>query len=259
VYFSTTKLGVPIPYGADRALLAWITTLAYPTGWVSFDSLTTFFEAFQLGRSGAEYRRFEQRLERLLSLSLTLVLRTSAGERHSNMPLLNDAFTPRNGVEARRLLAAENTPQLTLLESDIRRYGIVLNPKFHAYLRENPVSLPLPLMRRFHSRPLFWDVASFLLYRCYAARLPGRVSWRLVRRQLASVDGHDRRLAQTLNKVAEEIRVDYKDFPASVEHHTHDLLVAPWRPPVSSSPAPAGSSQGKEDSNNGEPTRSPSR
>jgi hypothetical protein len=44
VHFSTTKLGVPIPFGADRALLAWITTLAYQTGWVSFDSLTSFFD-----------------------------------------------------------------------------------------------------------------------------------------------------------------------------------------------------------------------
>lgn len=143
VHFSSSKLGVPIPFGADRALLSWITTLAYQSGWVSFDSLTSFFDAFHLGHSGAEYRRFEQRLERLLSLSLTLVLRTSSGEHHSNMPPLNDAFTPRKGAEARQLLTAENSPQLALVGSDLRRYGIVLNPKFHAYLREHPVALPL--------------------------------------------------------------------------------------------------------------------
>jgi hypothetical protein len=204
---------------------------------VRFDSLTSFFDAFHLGRSGSEYRRFSQRLERLLSLSLTFVLRTPEGEHHSNMPPLNDAFTPRDGVEARRLLVAEHAPQLTFLESDSRA------TESSSIRNSTPTcarttSGSLPLMRRFHSRPLFWDVASFLLYRCYAARLPGRVAWRLVRRQLASVDGHDRRLAHTLNKVADEIRLEYRDFPAKVEHHTHDLLVAPWRTPIEQ-PGPA--------------------
>jgi hypothetical protein len=38
----------------------------------------------------------------------------------------------------------------------------VLDPAFHEYLRDNPVVLPLTLMRRFHARPLFWDAASYL-------------------------------------------------------------------------------------------------
>jgi hypothetical protein len=79
VYFSTTEPGVPIPYGADRALLAWITTLTYDTGFVTFTNLTDFFEAFQLARSGVQYQRFEQRLQRLLSLSLSVILRTPTG------------------------------------------------------------------------------------------------------------------------------------------------------------------------------------
>jgi hypothetical protein len=32
---------------------------------------------------------------------------------------------------------------------------LVLDPAFHEYLRDNPVLLPLTLMRRFHARPLF--------------------------------------------------------------------------------------------------------
>jgi hypothetical protein len=31
VYFSTTEPDVPLPFGADRALLAWVTTLTYDT------------------------------------------------------------------------------------------------------------------------------------------------------------------------------------------------------------------------------------
>jgi len=232
VYFSTTEPGVPIPFGADRALLAWITTLTYDTGFVTFSNLTDFFDAFQLARSGVQYQRFEQRLQRLLSLSLSLVLKTPTGIVRLNMRPLQKAYTPRDGFEARRLLAAENhSTQLSLLPSDLKRYGIVLDPAFHEYLRANPVVLPLPLMRRFHNRPLFWDAASYLLYRCWSARVLSRITWKQVRRQLASVDQHDRRLALALNRVAGEIRRDYPEFPARVEKGTHDLIVGPFRPP----------------------------
>jgi hypothetical protein len=160
VYFSATEPGVPLPFGADRALLAWITTLTYESGFVTFTSLTDFFEAFQLARSGVQYRRFDQRLRRLLGLSLSLVLKTSTGIVRLNMRPLQKAYAPRDGLEARRLLASEHrTQQLSLLPSDPRRYGIVLDPSFHEYLRDNLVVLPLPLMRRFHARPLFWDAA----------------------------------------------------------------------------------------------------
>jgi hypothetical protein len=227
----TTEPNVPIPFGADRALLAWITTLTYDTGFVNFASLTDFFEAFQLARSGVQYQRFEERLQRLLSLSLTLLLRTSSGTARLNMRPIQKAYTPRDGAEARQLLAAETRSQLSFLPADLRRYGIVLDPTFHDYLRNNPVVLPLRLMRRFHNRPLFWDGAPYLLYRCWSAMTPSRITWRRIRRQLASIDQHDRRLAFTLNCVAKEIRSDYPDFPAQVEKGTHDLLVGPWRPP----------------------------
>jgi hypothetical protein len=230
VYLSTTEPGVPVPYGADRALLAWITTLTYDTGFVTFSSLTDFFEAFRLVRSGVQYRRFEERLQRLLSLSLSLILRTPGGVSRLNMRPLQRAFTPRDGVEARRLLAAETRPQLSLLPSDVKRYGILLDSAFHEYLRNHPVVLPLALMRRFHNRPLFWDAASYLLYRCWSARTPCVIPWKIVRKQLASVDQLDRRLALSLNRVADEIRADYPDFPVCFEPGSHDLVVAPFRP-----------------------------
>ncbi|HZF07419.1 MAG TPA: hypothetical protein VFE33_01380 [Thermoanaerobaculia bacterium] len=144
---------------------------------------------------------------------------------------LQRAYTPRDGVEARRLLAEETRSQLSLLPSDVKRYGILLDPAFHECLRNNPVALPLALMRRFHNRPLYWDAASYLLYRCWSARTPCVIPWKIVRRQLASVDQLDRRLALSLNRVADEIRADYPDFPVRVEPGSHDLLVAPFRPP----------------------------
>jgi hypothetical protein len=49
---------------------------------------------------------------------------------------------------------------------------------------------------------------------------------------LASLDGHDRRLAWTLNSIADEA-----DFPARIEPVTHALLIQPWRPPKDPAPS----------------------
>ena len=65
----------------------------------------------------------------------------------------------------------------------------------------------------------------------WSAKTQSRITWSQVRRQLASVDQHDRRLVKSLNRVTEEIRKDYPDFPAHIEAGTHDLIVAPFRPP----------------------------
>ncbi len=180
VYFSTTEPDVPIPFGADRALLAWITTLTYDTGFVNFASLTDFFEAFQLARSGVQYRRFEERLQRLLSLSMTLLLRTPTGTARFNMRPIQRAYTSRDGAEARRLLATENRSQLSFLPVDLKRYGIVLDPAFHDYLRNSPVVLPLSPSDAQVSQP------SPLLGRCVLPPLPMLVGCDSISDQLAA-------------------------------------------------------------------------
>jgi hypothetical protein len=63
------------------------------------------------------------------------------------------------------------------------------------------------------------------------------IPWKIVRRQLASVDQLDRRLALCLNRVADEIRADSLDFPIRVESGSHRLVVV-FRPPRSASGPP---------------------
>jgi hypothetical protein len=78
------------------------------------------------------HRGIEQRLQRLWSLSLSVILRTPTGVVRLNMRPVQNAYTPRDGCEARRLLASESrAKQLSLLPSDLKRYGIVLDPAFH--------------------------------------------------------------------------------------------------------------------------------
>jgi hypothetical protein len=85
VTYTSVLAGVPLPYGADRALFAWIQTKAYGDGDGDFDSLTDFFEAFGIGRGGRDYEAFRGRLNRLQSLAISLAVETPSDVRRLNL------------------------------------------------------------------------------------------------------------------------------------------------------------------------------
>jgi hypothetical protein len=231
VTYTSTDEGVPLPFGADRALFAWIQTRAYGDGTVSFDSLTEFFDAFGIGRGGREYQRFRERLERLQSLALTVSLETMRDTNVHKMIPLRRAFTPRDSLEVREILDAEQSPQMYLVrgEGGPSRYGFQLDPGFYDYLTKNPVPLPLPLMREFMSRPQAWDFASMLLYRSYIAREPRPISLVDLNRFLGSDDNNVRRLKTRWEAILEEIRIIYPECPAHFLPRRQGLLIIPWK------------------------------
>lgn len=217
-----------LPYGADRALFAWIQTRAYSNGFITFDRLNEFLKAFGLADDGRNYRLFHERLERLKNLSVSISVVTTDEELQLNTVPIKAAYTPRSSREVRYRLAEETGSQLMLIP---QKYGFKLDPDFWSYLRANPVPMPLALMREFHAEPKAWDFCQFILYRCYAARHPSYVPWDAFQEQLASRDQNRRQLKYTLGKVLKRIKVIYPDLPANFLTGYQGLAVAPWRPP----------------------------
>jgi hypothetical protein len=221
VTFTSVDTGVPLPYGSDRALLGWITTQALQReGFVSFRTLTEFFGAFGLAASGREYQRFRERLERLKSLSITIVEIDGDAETRVVMHPIKRSFSPRAGRDVEQLAAGRL----------VAGYGIDLDPDFWRYLCRNHVPLPLPLMRLFHGNPQAWDFAQFCLYRSWAARSAAVVPWAELIGQMASKDRSQSRLKQRLAKVLRQIGVVYPGFPVRFLSGFAGLRVEPWRP-----------------------------
>lgn len=217
-----------LPFGADRALFAWIQTRAFSNGFITFDRLTEFLSAFGLGDDGRNYRLFHERLERLKNLSVSIRVETEDEEFLLNTVPVKAAYTPRSGREVKHRLVEEAGAQLLLIP---HRYGFRLDPDFWGYLRANPVPMPLALMREFHDEPKAWDFCQFVLYRCYAARQPSMVPWGMLQEQLASLDQNHRRLKHTLSHALRRMKVVYPDLPVSFLPAPGGLAVAPWRPP----------------------------
>ena len=223
VTFTSVDEEVPLPFGADRALLTWMQTQAYRDGFVSLRSLTGFFRAFNLHPSGSEYQRFRARLQRVASLAITIRLDTENESLRLRLHPLKCARTPKEFETTGQTL-----PSAQVLRRE--RFGFALDPDFWAYLRANPVPLPLPLMRRFHGRPKAWDLAAFVLYRSYVARTPSVVPWPDLMAQLGSRDTFPRRLKATLSAVLDEIRVVYPNLRTRFLPGFAGLEIQPWKP-----------------------------
>jgi Plasmid encoded RepA protein len=233
VTFTAVDPEQPLPFGADRALLGWIQTLAYRSPQIRFSSLTEFFRAFGLADSGREYRVFHERLARLRGLAISVQLASEEGDHRVTMHPIKRSFLPGR-EEAQTLLGSEDEPPRMLAPRD---YGFELDPDFYESLRANPIPLPLPVMRAFHNSPKAWDFASFVLYRSFAARTISILPWSELLQQIGSEDAAHRRLKATLAGVLAQIRVLYPDFPPRFLPGRRGLLIEPWRPPKAAEPA----------------------
>ncbi|HEX4956397.1 MAG TPA: hypothetical protein VF017_23675 [Thermoanaerobaculia bacterium] len=235
VTYHATRPGVPLPFGADRSLLAWVTTKAFATGEVRFSAITEYFRAFGLDAGGKGYRLFRQRFERIASLALEIEEIDETEKRVRHLVLIPEAAEPLALLEPGRQ-AGQSDPRLLAYQ----RYGFELDRDFWSYLRETRVPTPTALLRRFHRRPLAWDFTQLLLHRCYAARSAAIVPFPQLCAQLGSTDKDPRRLRARLRRILAELVELYPDCPVRIERGG-DLRVEPWKassPPRSPSPGP---------------------
>ena len=224
-----TALGdhLPLPFGADRTLLAWIQTLAFSSGFAAFDAVVEYLTTFGLGSGGRDYRVFRERLARLENLAVLVQLESADEIATLRLHPLKGSFLPRNRRSGTQTLAASGAPPSQLLLRN--RYGLALDPDFWAYLRDQPVALPFELLLPFTNRPKAWDFASFVLYRSFAAKQATRIPWCELVSQLASVDRSPRRLRATLGRVLAEIRSRRSRFPARLGPGAEGLWIEPWK------------------------------
>ncbi|HXU45341.1 MAG TPA: hypothetical protein VN783_07435 [Thermoanaerobaculia bacterium] len=226
VTYTSIEEGIPLPFGADRGLLAWIQTRAFDDGFVRFDALAEYFQAFGLDQGGREYTAVRQRIRRLGSLAISITLESELESARLQMHPLKKIFLPKDGSGSIRPEVGRVSPQLLLIR---RRYGFDLDPDLWALLRRHPVPQSLALLGQFHNRPKAWDFVSFVLYRCFAARCPTVVPWNELVQQLGSTDRTGHRLRRTLRRILEEVRGTHPGLPVRFLPNRGGLEVEPWR------------------------------
>ncbi len=230
VTFTAIDPAISLPFGADRALLAWIQTRAFRDGYILFDNLNDFLTSFRINDSGTNYARFKERLLRLTNLVVQVRVTGSALDV-TNAPPIERAVFPDTPMPRRSLSVGEPESGQRIVRPE--RYGLQLSRSFHRYLCQSPIPLPLPLLRQFHRRPLAWDLASLVLWRCYAASRPSVIPWPSLVEHLGSHDRDRKQFKKRLSQILGRIKLAYPDLPVHFLPAYRGLAVASWRPPRS--------------------------
>lgn len=236
VTYKTT--GEVLPYGNDRYLLAWLQDKADDRGFVSIEHVSQYFELFDVSGAGKNYGDFEDRIERLRGLVVSIDVKGGRSKGFLDIKLIEAGLTG-NDEDDRALLKRVHAGddralgQLEIFQQ--ARYGFLLHPTFMRYYRNDRVPVPLALMQRLYRKYMQWDYAQFVLYRSYNAESPSRVPWEAVVDVIDCSDSNKRRVRLKLEEVHEMIRdlEGYGDFPAEFDEG-YGLHVERWRPPVSS-------------------------
>jgi hypothetical protein len=179
VTYIATHPDYPLPFGADRGLLAWITTEAFRTGAVQFSAIADYLRTFHLDRGGKSYRLFRERFARLAHLAIRIEREEDPDRTVNRLFLIPTSYEP---IELAR--SSSQSPDRKILS--YQRYGFLLDTRFWEYLRSTPVPIPLAIARACHNSPRRWDFALLVLYRSFAATRPTVISWHTLMEHMGS-------------------------------------------------------------------------
>ncbi|OQA37292.1 MAG: Plasmid encoded RepA protein [Acidobacteria bacterium ADurb.Bin340] len=222
VTFKASKSGVDLPFGKDRALLAWITTCAKKQGnaRVKFESTAEFIRAFGLSDSGTHYKAFRDSLDRLKGFSCYIEVDNGEKEASHHESVIKDAVVPSRS-DARRELSGEVR---LLAEKDHSGYYLELDPSFYQELVDHSVPLPLDLMKKYGNNPIAWDFIQLISYRTAAAKTTSRIPLDTLVSMLGSSDSNIWRLRATLESILEELKEIWPEMNARFEGKRKNTL-----------------------------------
>ena len=191
VTFNANLPGVPLPFGADRKLLAWIFDRAIRSDspFIPWSSASEYQREMGFSMSGRSNQQLATRFERIAGLSIA-VQRQAEG---------------KNGIVGYTIIAQANLPSSiggrivdanqTSLPGLEDRYGIRLNADLHADIKRHNVVLPRMLWRQIEGPTQVQDIAFWLVVRCYSAMSDTVIPWSALQEQFSNEsDTNPRRL-----------------------------------------------------------------
>ena len=209
-----TALGEhPIPFGKDRAILSWITTVASRTGnpLVQFDTAMEFMRAFGMSDAGSNYKMIRASIDRLKSFSCYVTMNDGDVEASSQEAVIKRALIPSrdDGTHERG-----GGVRLPLMQEG---FFVELDPSFFQEVQAHGVPIPLDVMRRYANNPMAWDFIMFLNYRTKIARSPSRIPLAQLAQMLGTGDSNLRKVKMRLEDVLKELKDIWPDCPAHFE------------------------------------------
>ena len=189
VTFTALRAGVPLPFGADRKLLAWLFDRAIraKSAFIPWESAQEYQREMGLSMSGRSNRQLSERFQRIAGLGVNIVREGDDKERVRNYLIFEDSFLPKSITG--KTLEASGQQRLPELEDN---YGFAMHGKLFGDIQKYHIALPRQLWRELPGTTQVQDLVYFLIWRSYSAASQSVIPWESLQEQFPQ-DSNPRR------------------------------------------------------------------
>lgn len=191
VTFSSMLDGVPLPYGRDRKLLAWIFDRAIRNGsaFVPWSAASEYQREMGLTEGGSSNQNLRARFKRIAGLGIAITRERDGVERTRGYKVLLDSNLP-SSIAGNVI----NANQTTLPGMEVAQMGISLSPELFTDISRHNSVLPRLIWQRITGPSQVQDIALWLFVRCYAAASETVIPWSAFQEQFGGEDSNPRRI-----------------------------------------------------------------
>jgi hypothetical protein len=209
VTFSTGIPDVPLPFGSDRKLLAWVFDRAInsESPMIAWESAWEYQKEMGLKRSGKNNKDLRERFHRISGLNINIERQDASGIAGKNFSIIDTYNLPPSitgrkfNPNQRSLGYAAEAPELPPAP-----FGISINQTLFHDIRKHHVAVPRSLWLQSKGNSQVQDMVLWLYYRCYAAKNESLIPWSALAQQFPQ-DKNPRRARQHAREAIAQLRL----------------------------------------------------
>ncbi|MGI4831199.1 MAG: hypothetical protein ACRYFU_23870 [Janthinobacterium lividum] len=203
VTFTALRAGVPLPFGADRKLLAWLFDRAIraKSAFIPWESAQEYQREMGLSMSGRSNRQLSERFQRIAGLGVNIVREGDNKERVRNYLIFEDSFLPKSITG--KTLEASGQQRLPELQDN---YGFAMHGKLFGDIQKYHIALPRQLWRELPGTTQVQDLVYFLIWRSYSAASQSVIPWESLQEQFPQ-DSNPRRFKANAREAVRLLRI----------------------------------------------------
>lgn len=209
VTFSTGIPDVPLPFGSDRKLLAWVFDRAInsESPMIAWESAWEYQKEMGLKRSGKNNKDLRERFHRISGLNINIERKDASGIAGKNFSIIDTYNLPPSitgrkfNPDQRSLGYPAEAPELPPAP-----FGISINQTLFHDIRKHHVAVPRSLWLQTKGNSQVQDMVLWLYYRCYAAKTESVIPWSALAEQFPQ-DKNPRRARQHAREAIAQLRL----------------------------------------------------
>ena len=209
VTFSTGIADVPLPFGSDRKLLAWVFDRAInsESPMIAWESAWQFQKEMGLKRSGKNNKDLRERFHRISGLNINIERKDASGIAGKNFSII-DTYNLPPSIVAKKFNPDQSSLKYPADTAALppAPFGISINQTLFHDIRKHHVAVPRSLWLQAKGNSQVQDMVLWLYYRCYAAKTESVIPWSALAEQFPQ-DKNPRRARQHAREAIAQLRL----------------------------------------------------